>query len=63
MTETFPRSRLDIDRLYYCIPTRQWFSTPDGVGCYFYDSREHGLEDGGFDERAIGFINQPLSDW
>lgn len=63
MAETFPRSRLDVDRLYYCIPTEQWLSTPDGVGVYFYDSRVHGLDETGFDERAISFITVPLSDW
>lgn len=61
MGETFSRSQLDVDRLYYCIPTKQWFFTPDGVGCIFYGSRAEALEDTGFDERAIGFINQPLS--
>lgn len=63
MAETFPRSQLDVDRLYFCIPTMQWFSTPDGVGVRYYESREHGLEDSGADERYIGFINQPLADW
>lgn len=63
MAGTFSRSLLDIDRLYYCIPTEQWFSTPDRVGVYVYDSREHALDETGFDERAIAFINQPLADY
>ena len=63
MSDTFSRSLLEPDRLYYCIPTGQWFSTPDGVGCFFYDSREQGLEQTGADEQHIRFINQPLADY
>lgn len=63
MAETFPRSRLQVDRLYYCIPTQQWFSTPDGIGVYCYDSREHGLDETGFGEESVSFITVPLADW
>lgn len=63
MAETFPRSRLKVDRLYYCIPTEQWFSTPDGIGVYCYESRAEGLEETGFGEEAVSFITAPLSDW
>lgn len=62
MAETFSRSLLEVDRLYYSIPDEQWFSTPDGVGVHFYGSRAEALEETGFDEKLTRFINQPLSD-
>lgn len=39
------RSELKVYRLYHLTLTDEWFYTPDGVGCIFYDSRTEALEE------------------
>lgn len=63
MAKEFPRSLLEIDRLYYCGPNDSYFHTPDGVGVYWYDDKAEAMDQTGAFGRPIIIMNQPLPDW
>lgn len=56
------RDSLEVERLYYCEPTGQYFFTPDGIGCIWYDTLEEALADTGAFGQTIIQINQELED-
>jgi hypothetical protein len=45
MAHKMSRDNLEVERLYYCQPTQQYFFTPDGIGCIWYDSRADAMFD------------------
>lgn len=38
MSDPYPRSSLEVNRLYHEVPTGMYFHTPDGVGVCWYES-------------------------
>jgi hypothetical protein len=44
------RDELDIDRLYYVLDVKQYVITPDGVGCFWYESLDQALRATGWDD-------------
>ena len=59
----FSRSHLEVERLYYCQPTGQYFFTPDGIGCIWYETREEALADTDAFGQPIITLCQELSDF
>jgi hypothetical protein len=61
--DKFPRESLQVERLYYEQPTGQYFYTPDGVGCIWFDTLEEALEETGAFGQNIITLLQELSDF
>jgi hypothetical protein len=62
MAHKMPRSHLHVERLYYCQPTEQYFFTPDGIGCIWYDTREDAMADTEAFGQPIISINLEVED-
>ena len=60
MAETL-RSSLKVDRIYCEDSSGQFFVTPDGIGCFWYDTLEEAKEQHG-DTGAV-IVIQKLSDF
>lgn len=53
MPERYPRSALQVDRLYYCAPSEDYFYTPDGIGLIWFESKAQAL-------REVGQFGKPI---
>lgn len=53
MPERYPRSALQMNRLYYCAPSEDYFFTPDGVGLVWFESKAQAL-------REVGQFGKPI---
>lgn len=62
MAHKISRNNLEVERLYYCQPTGQYFFTPDGIGCIWYDTREEALADTDAFGLPVISINQEVED-
>jgi len=45
-----PRDNLLTDKLYFDSSRQMYFVTPDGIGCFWYDTEEEAREQHGFEE-------------
>ena len=63
MATEYPRESLQVERLYYESPTGNYFYTPDGIGCIWYESREEALADTDAFGQPIITLTQKLSDF
>lgn len=59
----YPRSALKVQRLYKEGPTGQYFYTPDGIGCIWYDGLTEAMEDTDAFGQPIITLWQKLSDF
>jgi hypothetical protein len=59
----FSREHLQVERLYYEQPTGQYFFTPDGIGCIWFETREQAMEETGAFGQPIITLGQELSDF
>lgn len=58
--DPFPRTELQVERLYHLTPTDQWFYTPDGAGLVWFDDRAQALDQtGAFDAPVIQVDRTP----
>lgn len=63
MAKEFPRSQLQVNRLYHTsVPHQHWLYTPDGVGVIWFDSEAEALEQTGAFGQPILQLNEALSD-
>lgn len=53
MPERYPRSALQVDRLYYCSVSEDYFYTPDGIGLIWFESKAQAL-------REVGNFGKPI---
>lgn len=53
MSERYPRSALQVNRLYYCTVSEDYFTTPDGIGLHWYESKAQAL-------REVGNFGKPI---
>jgi hypothetical protein len=53
MDDRYPRSALQVDRLYLFAPAEYYFYTPDGVGLIWFESKAQAL-------REVGNFGKPI---
>lgn len=53
MADRYPRNRLQVERLYYCAPSEDYFYTPDGIGLIWFESKAQAL-------REVGNFGKPI---
>jgi hypothetical protein len=58
----YPRSHLQVDRLYHESPTGRFFHTPDGMGCIWYDTYKEAMDQTGAFGRPVITIMSALED-
>jgi hypothetical protein len=63
MTERpYPRKFLQPDRLYREAPTGRYFTTPDGTGCHWFDTRAEAMDQVGDFGRPVITIMSRLEE-
>jgi hypothetical protein len=62
MSATYPRGHLQVNRLYWEVPTDTYFHTPDGIGCIWYESFAEAMEQTGAFDTGIIALHQRLAD-
>lgn len=60
--DRYPRSALEVDRLYHEVPTDMYFHTPDGIGCIWYETFAEAMEQTGAFDNGVIAIHRRLAD-
>jgi hypothetical protein len=59
MSDRYPRRLLHVDRLYHEQPTGLFFTTPDGIGCHWFDTYAEAMaEVGDFGRPVITIMSE-----